>query len=143
MQTQQQLDRAARSAQLHAVGRRYVTEGLGQKNFDAIPYIEEVALRAPLCPGGSGVPLVGRENLRTVWWPPLPQLMGQVEVIDSYVNQELTAVTVEFHLAIVAPACTLRIIDRFIVNAEGRITAQENFFDPRDVTNPGWRDGGS
>lgn len=143
MQTRQQAEIATRSAQLHAVGRRYVTEGLGQKNFDAIPYMEDVVLRAPLCPGGSGVPLVGCESLRTVWWPPLPQLIGQVEVIDSYVNQDLTAVTVEFHLEIVAPACTLRIIDRFTVNDEGRIIAQENFFDPRDVTNPGWRDGGA
>lgn len=63
----QPIDITTRSAQLHAVGRRYVTEGIGQKNFDAIPYAEAVALRAPLCPGGSGVPLVGRENLRTIW----------------------------------------------------------------------------
>jgi hypothetical protein len=143
METKQQIDSTTRSVQLHAVARRYVTEGLGQKNFDAIPYTENVALRAPLCPGGSGVPLVGRENLRTVWWPPLPQLIGQVEVIDIYVNGALTAVTVEFHLGIIAPACTLRVIDRFTVDDEGRITAQENFFDPRNVTNPGWHDGGA
>lgn len=142
MTLKNQGDTATRTAQLHNVARRYVTEGLGQKNFDAIPYTEAVALRAPLCPGGSSVPLVGRENLRTVWWPPLPQLIGQAAVIDTYVNQDLTAVTVEFHLAIIAPACTLRVIDRFIVDDEGQITAQENFFDPRDVTHPGWRDGG-
>ena len=142
METKQQIDNTTRSAQLHAVGRNYVMEGLGQKNFDAIPYTAEVALRAPLCPGGSGVPLVGRENLRTVWWPPLPQLIGEVTVIDTYVNQDLTAVTVEFHLGIIAPACTLRVIDRFTVDGAGQITTQENFFDPRDVTNPGWRDGG-
>ncbi len=143
MQTKQQIDNTTRSAQLHALARCYVTEGLGQKNFDAIPYTEDVALRAPLCPGGSSVPLVGRENLRTVWWPPLPQLIGHVAVIDTYVNQDLTAVTVEFHLEIIAPACTLRVIDRFTVDDEGRITAQENFFDPRDVTNPGWRNEGA
>jgi hypothetical protein len=119
-----------------------VIEGLGQKNFDAIPYVEDVVLRAPLCPGGPSVPLVGRENLRTIWWPPLPKLMGRVQVIDSYVNQDLTAVTVEFHLEIVEPACMLRILDRFTVNDEGRIYDQENFFDPRDVTNPSWRNGG-
>lgn len=141
METKHQIDSTTRNAQLHAVGRRYVTEGLGQKNFDAIPYTEDVVLRAPLCPGGSSVPLVGRENLRTIWWPPLPQLIGHVTLIDTYVNQELTAVTVEFYLDILAPACTLRVIDRFIVDGEGRITEQENFFDPRDVTNPGWRDG--
>lgn len=141
MTLKSQVDTATRSAQLHNVAQRYVTKGLGQKNFDAIPYTADVALRAPLCPGGSGVPLVGRENLRTVWWPPLPQLIGRVEVIDTYVNQDLTAVTVEFHLAIIEPACTLRVIDRFTVDDEGRITTQENFFDPRDVTHPGWRNG--
>jgi hypothetical protein len=139
METKYQIDQVARKAQLHTVAQRYVNEGLGQKNFDAIPYDEGVSLRAPLCPGGSNMPLVGREQLRTIWWPPLPQLVGQVQVIDIYVNQDLTAVTVEFHCEIVAPACMLRIIDRFAVDEEGRITEQENFFDPRDVTNPGWR----
>src|SRR5919107_36038 len=102
MATKQQSNTETRSAQLHAVARHYVTKGLGQKNFDAIPYTEDVALRAPLCPGGSSMPLIGRENLRTVWWPPLPQLIGQAAVIDTYVNQDLTAVTVEFHLGIIA-----------------------------------------
>ncbi len=37
-------------------------------------------------------------------------------------------------------SCTLRVIDRLQVNDEGKITSQENFFDPRDVTNPGWKD---
>ena len=141
MATKQPNDLATRSAQLHALARRYVTEGLGQKDFAAIPYSEGVRLRAPLCPGGSNVPLIGREKLRTVWWAPLPQLIGQVEVLDTYINQDGTAVTVEFLCGIVAPACTLRVIDRFMVDSEGRITEQENFFDPRDVTNPGWHSG--
>lgn len=127
-----------RAAMLHSIARAYVTHGLGGKNFDAIPYAENVSLRAPLCPGGSGVPLVGREKLRAVWWPPLPQLVGRVEVLDTFVNADLTAVTVEFHCEILNPACTLRIVDRFRIDEEGRIVEQENFFDPRDVTNPGW-----
>jgi len=31
-------DTAARQEQLHAIARAYVTDGLGKKNFDAIPY---------------------------------------------------------------------------------------------------------
>lgn len=139
MNTILKVDPAVRAAQLHDVGRRYVTDGLGAKNFDAIPYREDVTLRAPLCPGGSAVPLVGRENLRTVWWPPLPILVADVRLIGTYVAQDLSAVTAEFHCDIADPACTLRIIDRFVVDEEGRISDQENFFDPRDVTNPGWR----
>lgn len=132
-----------RVAQLHAIGRRYVTEALGKKSFDAIPYAENVALRAPFCPGGSATPLVGKKNLREIWWPPLPVLVAGVRVVDSYVNADLTAVTVEFHCDIREPACTLRVLDRLTVDTQGRIVEQENFFDPRDVTHPGWRSAAS
>ena len=125
-----------RSRLLHQVASNYVVNGLGGKNFDAIPYHKDVVLRAPLCPGGSNTPLKGKENLRSQWWAPLPSLLKGVDIIDSYVNSEETAVTVEFHCHILQPACTLRVIDRFIVNDEGEIIDQENFFDPRDVTNP-------
>jgi len=135
------IDTSKRRAQLHAIARNYVTEGLGKKNFDAIPYDEDVSLRAPLCPGGSAVPLAGRERLREIWWAPLPKLVGAVQVLDTFVNDNLTGVAVEFHCSIIEPACTLRIVDRFKVNAEGKITEQENFFDPRDVTHPGWQAG--
>jgi hypothetical protein len=128
-----------KTERLHAIARGYVSEGLGKKNFDAIPYAENVSLRAPLCPGGSAVPLRGRENLRRTWWAPLPGLVEGVEVLDSFVNRDLSAVTVEFHCRIVEPACTLRLVDRFTVDATGEIVEQENFFDPRDVTDPGWQ----
>jgi hypothetical protein len=129
----------SKSQLLHLVASNYVEKGLGGKNFDAIPYHKEVVLRAPICPGGSQNPLRGKENLRTQWWAPLPSLIGGVKLIDSYVNNEETAVTVEFHCHIIQPACTLRIVDRFSINEEGEITQQENFFDPRDITSPGWR----
>ena len=128
-----------RAQQLHAIGRGYVAS-LGAGNFDSIPYADNVELRAPLCPGGSSTPLVGRSNLKEQWWAPLPGLVSGVEVIDSYVNENLTGVAVEFRCRIDAMGCTLRILDRFTVNEAGRITSQENFFDPRDITNPGWRD---
>jgi hypothetical protein len=125
--------------QLHRIARSYVIDGLGKGNFDAIPYAETVTLRAPLCPGGSGSPIKGRGNLQTKWWAPLPELVTGVEVIETYVNRELTAVAVEFLCHIRQPACTLRVIDRFTVDPQGLIVEQENFFDPRDVTNPGWQ----
>ena len=128
-----------RKQQLHQLARAYVLDGLGKGNFDAIPYAEGVSLRAPLCPGGSAVPLIGRNNLREQWWAPLPQLVAGVEVIDTFVNREETAVAVEFFCHIREPACTLRIVDRFKVDAAGLIVEQENFFDPRDVTHPGWQ----
>jgi len=125
---------------LHQIARTYVLNGLGEKNFDAIPYADDVILRAPICPGGSANPIKGKENVREQWWAPLPSLLGDVEFINSFVNDENTAVTAEFHCNILNPSCTLRIIDRFIINEEGKIAEQENFFDPRDITNPGWRE---
>jgi hypothetical protein len=123
---------AARENLLYAIGRNYVTEGLGKKNFDAIPYAEDVVLRAPLCPGGPAKPLTGKNNLREIWWAPLPDLLGRMEVLDTFVNINRSAVAVEFHLEVmVDPPVKLRILDRFKVNSEGKITDQENFFDPR------------
>jgi hypothetical protein len=132
-------DSIARREQLHTIARAYATEGLGKKNFDAISYDDNVTLRALLCPGGMDIPLAGKENLRQVWWAPLPQLIGKVTVLDTYVNNELTAVTCEFTLEIVNPSTTWRILDRFLVNAAGKIVEQSNYFDPRNVTNPGWQ----
>ena len=120
-----------RTEQLHQLARAYVLEGLGKGNFDAIPYAESVSLRAPLCPGGSAAPLVGRANLREKWWAPLPQLVAGVAVLDTFVNRAETAVAVEFLCHIREPACTLRIMDQFKVDAAGLIVEQENFFDPR------------
>ena len=125
-----------RAGLLHGIARAYVEKGLGRKNFDEIPYADQVVLRAPLCPGGSAAPLKGRENLRNQWWSPLPSLLGDVKFIDSYINRDETAVTVEFHCEILNPSCTLRVIDRFYINEAGLITDQEVFYDPRAVTNP-------
>lgn len=130
-----------RTALLHQIARRYVEKGLGGKNFDAIPYADDVTLRAPLAPGGSAHPLTGKENLRNIWWAPLPGLVGRVEVLDTFVNTPATAAAVEFSLEVLtSPPVELRILDRFTINQAGEITAQENFFDPRDLTNPGWRE---
>ena len=127
------------SKQLHQLARDYVAS-LESGSFDSIPYAENVELRAPLCPGGSAVPLIGRDNLKEQWWAPLPEMVSGVEVINSYVSENQSSVVVEFMLRIDSIPCTLRVMDRFTVSEEGRITSQENFFDPRDVTNPGWQD---
>jgi hypothetical protein len=126
----------SKASLLHKIGRNYVLQGLGEKNFDAIPYDEAVELRAPLTAGGSEVPLKGKETLRTQWWAPLPHLIEKVEVLDTFVNKAETAVTVEFRCYIKQPSCVLRVMDRFTVNEAGKIISQENFFDPRAVTHP-------
>jgi len=109
---------------------------LARRDFDAIPYADNVVLRAPVVPGGGANPLSGRETLRTVWWQPLvPALDGvTVNVIDYYVNADATAVCVTAEVILPVAKATLRVADRFTVDADGRITEQENHFDPRAVT---------
>jgi hypothetical protein len=116
-------------------------DGLREKDFDRIPYAEQVELRAPLAPGGVEQPLVGRERVRAEWWAPLPGLLGRVEVVDLYYNDSLTGVVGEATMEVLLdPPVWLRVADRFIVGADGRIEQQVNHFDPRDVTNPGWKE---
>lgn len=129
-------DTSTRTQLLHEIARNYVMNGLGAKDFDAIPYADNVTLRAPFTPGGIWQPVVGKENLREQWWAPMPGLLGKVTFIDSFVNETETAVTAQFHCEIINPSCVLRVVDRFTVNENGLITEQENFLDPSAVTNP-------
>ena len=131
---------AERRAQLRAVAEAYFA-ALAKKDFVAIPYADDVNLRAPLCPGGVHTPLVGKEALRTIWWPPLAPAVGEVRVLDHYINDDLTAICTEAVITTVNPPATLRVVDRFTVSAEGKIIEQENHFDPRDITTPGWQKG--
>lgn len=137
-------DAAERRAQLRKLTDGYF-QALRQKDFSAIPYADNASLRAPLAPGGVNHPLTGKGSLHSQWWVPLePALEGvEITVPDHYINESMTAICVEALITInvVAPPATLRVADRFTINAEGKITEQENHFDPRDVTNPGWQNG--
>jgi hypothetical protein len=129
---------AQRRAQLRAAAEAYFA-ALAKKDFTAIPYAAAVILRAPLAPGGVHAPLIGKEALRTTWWPPLVPALGEVKVIEHYLNEALTAIITEAEVHLVNPPAVLRVADRFTVDAAGQIVEQENHFDPRDVTNPGWQ----
>ena len=133
-----------RREQLRAAAEAYF-EGLRRKDFSVIPFDDNVSLRAPLCPGGVHRPVEGKDAVRAQWWQPLePALEGvEVKVLDHYFNESLTGIITEAEVTIKAvnPPATLRVADRFNVNEEGKITEQENHFDPRDVTNPGWQNG--
>lgn len=143
MMSAPEIDIAAKKReQLRAIAEGYF-DALRRKDFSAIPYDDNVTLRAPLAPGGVNQPLVGKEALRTQWWQPLgPALEGvQIKVFEHYINEAMTAIVTEAEIKInvVDPPATLRVADRFTVNEQGKIIEQENHFDPRDVTNPGWQ----
>ncbi|MEO8634682.1 MAG: nuclear transport factor 2 family protein [Gemmatimonadales bacterium] len=131
---------AERKARLRGASEAFFS-ALNRKDFEAIPYDEHVVFRAPIAPGGRHFPLLGREALRTVWWPPLEPLLWETCIIAHYFNEDCTAIFTEADIHTRNPHATLRVADRFVVNAAGRITEQENHFDPRDVTTPGWRNG--
>ncbi len=132
-----------RRQQLKRLAEAYF-RGLQQQDFASMPYDENVALRAPLAPGGVNRPLVGKRALRAQWWQALePVLTGlQVRILDHYINETSTAIVTEAETTITAldPPVTLRVADRFTASDDGKILEQENHFDPRDVTNPGWQD---
>ncbi len=133
------LSELERKRQLHEIAADYVINGLGGKSFEKIPYHENIKLRAPIHPMGSRGLMKGRDYIKENWWAPLPGLVAGTELIDTYINNNLTKVTAEFFCHIKEPTCTLRIVDRFEIDDNGKITNQENFFDPRDITNPNWR----
>ena len=54
---------------------------------------------------------------------------------------QVEALCVAAEVGVVGVARPLRVADRFTVDAAGQIIEQENHFDPRDVTNPGWQTG--
>ena len=130
---------AERRTQLREAAEAFF-EALNRKDFEAIPYDDKIVFRAPIAPGGRHFPLLGKEALRAVWWPPLEPMLGEAKIVAHYYDEELTAIITVADIHTVSPRATLRVADRFTVNAGGKITEQENHFDPRDVTTPGWRD---
>lgn len=138
----QEIGPEKRKERLQAIAEGYF-EALRRQDFSAIPYDDNVSLRAPFGPGGVNRPLKGKAALRTQWWEPLgPALEGvEIKVLDHYINDSQTGIITEAEITInaVEPPATLRVADRFTVDEQGKIIEQENHFDPRDVTNPGWQ----
>ena len=123
-----------RTLQLQNIIEAYFS-GLANKALSGIPYHDEVIMRAPLAPGGSEVPLRGKAAVLGYLGEVLP-VLGRVRIIDWYVNSDLTGVCGAAEVEVVTPKTTLRVADRFKVDAEGKIIEQENHYDPRAVTNP-------
>jgi hypothetical protein len=124
-----------RRSALRAVALAYF-DGLAKRDLSQFPYDDHVSLRAPLNPkGGSDSPIVGRNNMLAYFAAVLPAI-GTVSVRDTYVNEALTIVCAEATVGVVTPVVdtALRVADCFTVNDAGRVTEQENHFDPRAVT---------
>lgn len=68
-----------RKEQLKQVVQRYFDD-LSSQNFSAIPYDQNVMLRAPLVPGGVNNPLYGKALVKEGWWTPLEPALAGVKI---------------------------------------------------------------
>jgi hypothetical protein len=120
---------ADRKAQLIAAATAFF-DGLARKDMTFLPWLETVVFRAPLLPGGRR----GSDNRQGYCDSLLTALgphLGEVRIVGHLLSEDLTAIVTKAELAFLQPACTLRVANSFEVDADGRISAQENHFDPR------------
>jgi len=106
-------------------------DSLLQKNFSSIPFSDDIVFRAPLAPGGSHIPIKGKQMVFEQWWKPLEPALDNItiDIIDHYFNEPLTEIVSKADITIAAMGTTLRTVDRFVINDNGEITKQENHFD--------------
>lgn len=71
------------------------------------------------------------------WFSGLYPVLGSARVLEHYISDDLSGIATRAEVAINDPQCTLRVVDRFAVSAEGRITEQENHYDPRPALGGG------
>ena len=138
MSNDKQDEASMRKEQLKQVVQTYF-HALSKRNFSAIPYDENIILRAPLVPGGVNNPLYGKELVKAQWWEPLePALQGvRINILDYYINETLTGIITEAEITLANPGVTLRVADRFTIDSDGKIQQQENHFDASSLQNPG------
>ncbi len=138
MNTVKQDKTSIRKEQLKQIVVSYF-DALSNQNFSAIPYDENIILRAPLVPGGVNNPLHGKELVKVQWWQPLePALKGiKINILGHYIHEAFTGIITEAEMTLATPAVTLRVADRFTIDKEGKILEQENHFDASVLLNAG------
>jgi hypothetical protein len=118
-----------RQAQLKAIAEAYF-EGMGKKDMSEVPWDDHVIPRSPLAPEGLDTPLVGGSAVLD-WFASLYPVLGAMNVIEHYFNEDLTVIASRSDVGITNPPCMLRVVDRFTISDDSKITQQENHYDPR------------
>lgn len=118
-----------RKTQLVAAATAYF-DGLARKDFAGIPWADNIVFRGPLAPGGAEAPLMGR-NAVLAFFDAIGPNLGEVRIAGHFLKEDLTAIVTKAEVGILQPACVLRVADLFEIDTEGRITSQENHYDPR------------
>ena len=127
-------DDEARRAQLRAISEAYFA-ALAKRDVSAIPWHDNVVVHSPLAPEGLAVPVRGRDAVIR-WFESLYPVLGETRVIEHYINEDLSGIATRADVGITDPPCFLRVIDRFAIDPEGKITEQENHYDPRPALPP-------
>ena len=118
-----------RRAQLKSISELYFAS-LAKRDVSNVPWHEEIIFRSPLAPEGLDVPLNGKSEV-VRWFESLYPVLGATRVVEHYFNDDLSGIATRADVGITDPPCSLRVVDRFTIDPEGRITEQENHYDPR------------
>jgi hypothetical protein len=113
---------------LNAIADAYFA-GLSSGDLSAVPYDENVQLRAPLSAGGSEVPISGKAAVLEFFSGVFAAIRA-ADVLEYFTNEAENAICVRADVHLVTGK-TLRVADIFRVNAEGLVSEQENHYDPR------------
>ncbi len=123
------IEDVARRTQLKGISETYFA-ALAKGDVSGVPWRDDVVVRSPLAPEGLEVPVRGKAAV-IQWFESLYPVLGETRVIQHYFSADLTEIATRADVGITDPPCFLRVVDRFTVDAEGRISEQENHYDPR------------
>jgi hypothetical protein len=98
--------------------------------MSAVLYDEHVVLRSPLAPRGLSTPLFGRQAVLD-WFASLWPVLGGTLIFEHYFNEDLTVIATRADVEITDPPGRIRVTDRFMITPQGKITQQENHYDPK------------
>jgi len=118
---------------------------IATRDFDVMPYSEDVTLRSPFTREGVRRQLRGRDEVYREWWKGLvldsPEREVDFQITDLFFNDALTSVMAEMVITdhLLTPPVRLWAAERFTVNEDGDVTDQINHFDVRDAVMPGWQ----
>ena len=105
---------------------------MANKNMNEVPWHDDLVFRGPLAPDYPAA-IEGRGNVLE-WFSGVCPALGQVEVVEHLLSIELTSIATRANVHV--GTGVLRVIDRFVVDGDGRIVEQENHYDPRPALGP-------
>jgi hypothetical protein len=114
--------------QLKSIADAYFN-GLIAGDVSVVPYHDQVTLRTPLAAGGGESPILGRDAVLS-FFSGIYAALEAVSVTGYFYSQDATALSVKATI-VLKSGKSLRVMDLFVVDANGQVIKQENHYDPR------------